>query len=100
MSAEENNIGSRNDFEHTIQKRMKVIRNKLGISDCCIDDQNDCEHNRQIALLIQEIILTQTGEFQPDDIVLKILESARNCYTTQENHFVKSQLAELDAFGL
>lgn len=98
--AEDGNIGSRNDFESSIQKRMKVIRNKLGISDCCMNDQNDCEHNRQIALLVQEIILTQTGQLQPDDVVLKTLESVRNYYTTQQNHFVTSQLAELDAFGL
>jgi len=98
--AGENNIGSRNDFEESIKKKIKVIRSKLGISECCMDAQTDCEHNRQIAQLVQEILLTQTGQFQPDDVVLKTLESVRNYYTTQENHFVKNQLAELDAFGL
>lgn len=98
--AGENNIRSRNDFEETIKKRIKVLRSKLGISQCCMDAQTDCEHNRQIAQLVHEIILTQTGQLQPDDVVLKYLESVRNYYTTQGNHFVKTQLAELDAFGL
>jgi hypothetical protein len=98
--AGENNIGSRNDFEESIKKRIAVIRNKLGISDCCMDAQNDCDHNRQIANLVHEIILTQTGNPQPDDVVLKTLESIRDHCTNQEGHFVKNQLAELDAFGL
>lgn len=96
----QNNIGSRNDFERSIQKKIKQIRSKLGISACCMDAQNDCDHNRQIAQLVHEIILTQTGQFQPDDVVLKTLESIRDHYTNQEGHFVKNQLAELDAFGL
>jgi hypothetical protein len=98
--AGENNIGSRNDFEESIKKRIAVIRTKLGISECCMESQNDCEHNRQIAQLVHEILLTQTGQFQPDDVVLKTLESIRDHYSTHENHFVTSQLAELDAFGL
>ena len=96
----QNNIGSRNDFEESIKKRIGVIRSKLGISKCCMDDQNDCEHNRQIANLIHEIILTQTGQSQSNDVVLKTLASCLNNATSREKHILKTQLAELDAFGL